>query len=270
MPSTANSETKLTAKMVTVPYPEMDTIYYVTDDQYEYHYASRLHVPQHDPKSFVGSLEVQSSVIVKKESLTVNNLWPTRTANELMGVIGAATLPDGDIDIDYKKVVYKGSVYFFHSKTWATKMVPLLEKCGKGFPTIKAAQLACFVYFKGSVIKCNFSTTLGTWADILDQLERVSYEIFVDGEPPACVIKPNKDQYSVADVQAILDENEALKKELERLESNQVWYVNAVEALSPFRYAAHQLLESPDRPSLRDALKMVSDKAEAFFTKQEK
>lgn len=274
----ANSHTKTvqnTAQslvdMVRVVYPDITTTYYVTENQFSYYYSSRGHLPQSNPKAYKDSLDAQAAVILKDGKVIKNSLWPVETDNELMAIIGEHTIAEGNGRIRFKRITQDGTVFFIKGDVWKKQAERLLAHHGGRLSNELLSTLSAYSYHKGKVSKCIYSTALGDWGAILAKLETISDPILTSGEPDLTVtLSPSKETYTSAEVQAILDENTALKETVERLENAQVWYVNALEVLSPLRYHGHQLLESPDRTSLQDALKLMIDKAEDFFAKRSK
>lgn len=267
--STAQNTDQLHANMVRVVYSDISTTYYVTDDQFAYYYSSRGHLPQNDPQAYKGSLDAQAAVIIQGGKVIKNALWPVESANELMDIIGEPTMSSGNERVRFKRVTQDDTVFFIQGTVWATQVQLLLAHHNGELSNDLLSAFSSYTYHKGTVSKCAYSCKLGSWGEILAKLESISDSVTLAGEPDLTIsLVPNKETYTPAEVQALIDENAALKKDVTRLENAQVWYVNALEVLSPLRYHGHQLLASPDRVSLQDALKLMIDKAEAFFTKR--
>ncbi len=256
-----------TVSMVRVKYPEKNRTYYLSEGNFHYYFVSRGHLPQSNPAEHEKTLDAQSTVIVENDELILNCLWPTATANELMALMGEPALPV-DAPLTYKSATYKGTTYFITGALWESEIAPTFARLGS-FPVERATLYCDYAYKAGSTLKCTYACTVGNYHEILLQLKAVSQVVDLNEAPELVHIEPYKETYTLAEVKRLLDENAALKKDIARLESNQVWYVNALEVLRPFRYSAHQLLTEPDRLSHREALKKVLDMAETFFTKKD-
>ncbi len=256
-----------TIRMVKVNHPAKNRTYYLTEGNYHYLFASRGHLPQSDPAAHEKTLDAQSSVILEDGALWLNRLWPAATVNELMALIGEPALPN-DQSLPYKSATYQGTTYFITDAVWDEQIAPTFARLGS-FPVERAALYCDYAYKAGSTVKCTYSCVVGSYHQILLQLKALAEVVDLNEEPELVHIEPYKETYTLDEVKQLLDENTALKKDVERLETNQVWYVNALEALSPFRYAAHQLLTEPERLSHREALQKVLDMAEAYFAKKD-
>ncbi len=248
---------------------ETDTLYYLTDDVYQYYFTSRGHIPERDPSEYAKVLQAQSQVIVREYSLLRNRLWPVTSVNELLIIMGDQPESWAEQSISYKKCAYRGVTYFIEGQVWSTHF----GGDDVYVETLNENDLmshAVFAYRQDSVVKCAFSCKLGSWDAIFERLDDIAEPVVLQGHEQLVDVRPYQESYTLSEVQALLDENASLKKEVEHFKRAQVWYVNALEVLSPLRYHGHQLLEAPDRTSLQDALKLMIDKAENFFTKRDK